>query len=273
MRLSNEQMDFFETFGYLKFPGLLRNSIEWITQEFENVFPTKANISAHDGTARTCIVPFIDQRERLSALLDDPRIEGIFASLLGDDFNYMGSDGNYYVGDTGWHRDGNHPHYRHIKMAFYLDALDGSLGALRVIPGSHRLDDTYAKVLGAKAHRSQEHWGIAGAEIPAVVIDVVPGDILIFNHNLMHSSWGGGNRRRMFTINVCQRYKEADLDQLKDYIAGHARFWIDRNYGEIMMNTAGAERMKHLEQVMANDGHLAALSAKARLEMSEPARG
>ena len=39
-------------------------------------------------------------RRVFSTLLDDPRIHDIAASILGDDFNYMGSDGNFYVGDT-----------------------------------------------------------------------------------------------------------------------------------------------------------------------------
>jgi len=46
-------------------------------------------------------VPFINQSKYLSSLIDD-----IFASLLGDDYNYLGSDGTYYVGDTGWHSNG-----------------------------------------------------------------------------------------------------------------------------------------------------------------------
>jgi hypothetical protein len=52
----------------------------------------------HDGTARSCIVPFIDQSEYLSSLIDDPRLDGIFVSLMGGDYNYIGSDGNFYVG-------------------------------------------------------------------------------------------------------------------------------------------------------------------------------
>jgi len=40
-----------------------------------------------------------------------------------------------------------------------------------------------------------------------------------------------------------------------------------------MVATAGPERMVHLEQPMANDGHLAALALKARAEMDEPSRG
>ena len=77
----------------------------------------------------------------------------------------------------------------------------------------------------------------------------------------------------MFTINLCQRYPENKLQDLRDYVSGMARFWVDRNYGEIMMRTAGPERRTHLEQVMANDGHLAELSRKARETMPEPSRG
>jgi predicted house-cleaning NTP pyrophosphatase (Maf/HAM1 superfamily) len=40
-----------------------------------------------------------------------------------------------------------------------------------------------------------------------------------------------------------------------------------------MLASASPQRTKHLEQVSANDSHLAALSAKARQTMSEPSRG
>lgn len=273
MSLTAAQVDFFETFGFIKFPQLLADSIDWITEEFTLTFPGRPDIVPHDGTKRTCIVPFIDQRAKMNTLLDDPRIEGIGASLLGEDFNYMGSDGNYYTGETGWHRDGFHHKYKHIKIAFYLDKLDGDSGALRVIPGSHRLNDQFGKDLTDKMRKSSELWGIHGSQVPSVTLDVEPGDILVFNHNTFHAAFNGGPNRRMFTINLCQRYRDEDLHELRDYIAGHARFWIDRNYSETMMNTASPRRMVHLEQVMANDGHLAALTAELKKTMSEPARG
>lgn len=267
MQLSKEQIDFFETFGFIKFPQLVADKIDWIIQEFTLTFPEQA----HDGSKRTCIVPFIDQR--MSTLLDDERILAIGKTLLGDDFNYMGSDGNYYTGNTGWHRDGYHEKYRHIKIAFYLDHLDADSGALRVIPGSHRLHDRFGEDLSEKMSACEDIWGINGEQVPAYALNVTPGDVLVFDHNLFHSSWKGSTERRMFTMNLCQRYAEQDLQQLRDYLAGHARFWIERNYSETMMNTASPERMKHLEQVMANDGHLAALSAEHRRTHAEPARG
>jgi hypothetical protein len=40
-----------------------------------------------------------------------------------------------------------------------------------------------------------------------------------------------------------------------------------------MMRTAGPERLRHLEQIMANDGHLPELTRQAKQKMKEPARG
>ena len=77
----------------------------------------------------------------------------------------------------------------------------------------------------------------------------------------------------MFTINLCQRYPADQIKDLRDYMAGGARFWIDKAYGPQMMATAGTSRKKHLEQVMANDDHLAELSLQAKQKMDEPSRG
>ena len=49
---------------------------------------------------------------------------------------------------------------------------------------------------------------------------------------------------------------------------------VERHHAvPIALEQRRAARMVHLEQVMANDDHLAALSAKARAEMPEPSRG
>jgi hypothetical protein len=274
--LSDEQIAFFDTFGYLGFPGLLSDRIDEITEEFEGLWADHGgghNGKAHDGTARSCIVPFIDQSEKLSTLLDDPRIMGIASSLLGNDFNYMGSDGNYYVGDTPWHSDGWHEKGRHIKIAFYLDPVTRDTGALRVIPGSHKPDDEFAKKLKEGIQSCDKEWGVSGCDLPSIALETQPGDIVCFNHNTKHAAFGGSSRRRMFTINLCEAYPEERLGDLRKYLEGIARFWVDRAYGKTMVETAGPERMRHLKQVMANDGHLAELSRQAREANTEPSRG
>ena len=277
-KLTDQQIQFFHTFGYLGFPGLLADRAEEIIDAFEAVWTEHGgghNSAPHDGQARSCIVPFIDQHEVLCSLLDDPRILAIAKPLLGDDFNCMGSDGNYYVGDTQWHSDGGHKKEdpMHIKIAFYLDPLTRDTGALRVIPGSHVFSDTYADTLQQHARQCVEQWGIEGKDVPAVALETQAGDVVCFNHNTKHAAFGGSARRRMFTMNLCQRYPQDRLDDLRAYLSGLARFWAERGYGEKMVATAGPERMRHLEQVWANDGHLAELSRQAREKMAEPSRG
>ena len=278
MQLTPQQIHFFHTFGYLGFSRLLSDRSEEITAAFEEIWAQNGgghNGQPHNGQARSCIVPFIDQHETLCSLLDDPRILGIAEPLLGADFNYMGSDGNYYVGDTGWHSDGwkKATDPTHLKIAFYLDPLTRDSGALRVIPGSHRQGEPYADWLQEKVKGSQDEWAIGGADVPAMALETQPGDVVCFNHNTKHAAFGGSKRRRMFTINLCQRYPQDRLQDLRDYISGSARFWVERKYGDTMVATAGPERMVHLEQPMANDGHLTALAREARAEMDEPSRG
>src|SRR3954452_22837745 len=276
--LTSEQLAYFNMFGFISFPGLLADKIERVIAEFEAVWAANGgghNGVAHDGTARSCSVQFIDQSAYLSGLLDDPRIHDIAASILGDDFNYRGSDGNFYVGDTQWHSDGygGRGGMRYIKIAFYLDPLTKDTGALRVIPGSHRLGEPYAEELERTVRKSAELWGVSGREVPALALETTPGDILVFNHDTKHAAFGGSPRRRMFTMNCCQRYPEEKLEDLRTAMAGSSRFWVEHIYGKYMVETAGPERIVHLEQCMANDGHLAELSRQRRMTMAEPARG
>ena len=77
----------------------------------------------------------------------------------------------------------------------------------------------------------------------------------------------------MFTINLQRRHQDEDLQLLRDEVAGNARFWHDKAYGEVMIETANPARMVHLEQRLANDDHLPELVRKAREEMDEPSRG
>lgn len=283
LQLTSQQLAFMDTFGYLVFPGLLNDRIDRIVEEFERVFTAHGgghNGKPHDGTARSCILPFVDQTDYLASLIDDPRIDGIFTSLLGEDYNYLGSDGNFYVGDTNWHSDTDwsgkmrgKPPRIFYKLAFYLDPVTATSGALRVIPGSHRYGDAFAEALQANLRTSQDKLGIAGNQVPAIALDSNPGDVVVFNQNTKHSAWGGSNRRRMFTINCTARYQEAEMPLLRNEVAAFARFWVDSVYGEAMLRTATPQRLVHLQQAIDQQDHLAEEVRKAKLTMKEPARG
>lgn len=276
-QLTAPQLQFLDTFGYLLLPGLMGDCIHRIIAEFEAVWEQQGgghHGRRHDGTARSCLISFVDQSEYLSGLLDDPRINDLVASVLGDDYNYLGSDGNYYVGNTPWHSDGGWPRpVVYYKVAFYLDPLTRDTGALRVIPGSHKYGDQYAEALQLGVRNPQETWGIAGDQVPAVALETQPGDVAIFHQGTKHSSWGGGALRRMFTINFSPRHTPEQLPILRQEVSQFARFWVDSVYGEAMLRTAGPERMMHLEQALANQDHLPELSRQARERMPEPSRG
>jgi hypothetical protein len=282
MPLTEQQIRFFDVFGYLSLPGLFAGEAESITEAFEAVWGEHGgghNTRPHDHRQNSALLPFIDRHPYLCSLLDDERVEAIGAGLLGTDFNYMSSDGNYFVGDTGWHSDGylRAPGYRSIKLAFYLDPVGRDTGGLRVIPGSHRIGDAYAEgvhetIPTSGSNQTEANWDIAGTEVPAIVLEAVPGDLVVFDHRIKHAAFGGGTQRRMFTINLQERFREEDEELLRECIASLAGFWTERAYDPAIVESAGPARMRHLEQRLAHDDHLPALVTEARQEMDEPSR-
>tara|TARA_B100000809_G_scaffold5131_1_gene5230 strand:- start:1193 stop:2050 length:858 start_codon:yes stop_codon:yes gene_type:complete len=276
-RLTEQQLNFFNTFGYLYFPGLLADCIDRIVKAFETIWAGHGgghHGKPHDGEQRAVIFPFPDQSEYLSSFLDDPRIHDIVASILGDDFNYTSGDGNLYVGDTQWHSDGyGGKRIPSIKIAFYLDPVTRDTGAVRVIPGSHRVGDAFAEGLEADIRDSANIWGISGEEVPAAILETQPGDIVVFWHNTKHAAFGGSKRRRMYTMNFYEHIPDDRLEEFQETISHEGRFWIDRIHGEAMLRTAGPDRMVHLQQVIDNDFKVKEVHARLREERSEPSRG
>ena len=274
--LTAQQLHHFDIFGFLKLPGLIAHRIAEVIEDFERLWREHGgghNGRPHDEKQRSCIYPFIDQDARLSSLLDDPGIHGLASSLLGEDFNYIGSDGNFYASDTVWHPDGNRISPRYVKIAIYLDTLDGNSGALRVVPGSHRVGEPYASAVRESVPASMDRLGVHGSHVPAIMLDTVPGDVLVFNHNLLHASFHGSERRRMFTLNLCQHHTDEQIGELQNYLSNHARFLINRNVGPAMLAGAGPQRQRHLDQVLANDFGIAERLPEFLRTRSEPSRG
>lgn len=260
MQLTAQQLNYFHTFGFLVFRELFGpEDVAWITDEFEKVMQTYGGGKKHDGSKPTMIVPTIDHSERLCTLLDDVRIEGIASGILGDDFNYASGDGNYYCGDTAWHTEGSYPELFAIKMVFYLDPLTRDTGCLRVLPGSHR-PDSFWRTENIHPRDAQGLWGLPPCEIPgAMAAETNPGDLVVFYHDILHASFGGSNRRRMFTMNL-NRYgtTESELARIDEYVRGHCPvahgFKIGGMYTDLMLNTAGPQRMGHLAQLHDRHG-------------------
>ena len=214
--LSPEQIHFFDTFGFLKIPGLFANDIDEIIGGFEDLFgneeqPVWETKEALHGDERRVIIPgFIEQAPRLAPLQHDPRVVGIVRSLIGRDYEWASSDGNLFYCESYWHPDNYAApldHY-HVKLSFYLDELVGDSGAIRLIPGSHFHKQSFARTLRkdlVDPAKVTEIYGVDGADIPSCTLESTPGDLLIWNFRTIHGSYHGGERRRLFSLNFGEK--------------------------------------------------------------------
>ena len=255
MKLTQEQLDFFDTFGYLMIPQLFsQDETNKIIEVFEWSIQNRAGGKNHDGSTRTMFLGPIERHPDMCRLLDHPAILGLIGGILGEDFNYCSGDGNYYSGDTGWHPDGGWGQLFATKTAFYLDPLTRDTGALRFIPGSHR-PDHFVRKEKIDVNNSMELFGVPPSEFPGnIAVETNPGDIVIFNHDLYHASFGGGNRRRMFTMNCTRHAKNPeDLKRVHEYVRIHAPGGYKYKtgagmYHAAMIDMADENRRAHLYQ-------------------------
>ena len=204
--LTQAQHSFYQTFGFLAFRRYFSpDEIGEISRQFDDLMAEERHGAPFEGIKRQIVMEYVERRQALAALLEDDRIYGVIEDLLGPGFVWIPSDGNIYVGDTEWHPDRREilPDYSVIKVAFYLDPVRAESGCLRVIPGSHR-DPLHSDLLPLFKHRGEAPaypFGVQGRDVPAYPIESDPGDVVLFNQNLWHASYGGGRHRRMFTLN------------------------------------------------------------------------
>jgi hypothetical protein len=218
--LSPAQVRFFETFGFLKLPGLFSDDVPRIVDGFEEVFASADDAQwlsnkdplhftddpEHQSQKRLIIPLFIERSERLSWLRDDPRVTGVVRSLLGERTMYSYSDGNRFYCNVAWHSDiyASPLEEYNIKLYWYLDELDGGTGALRVMPLTNHYDAAPVKELRnalQDRRKVEERFGCAIDELPSWTLSVQPGDLLIGNFRTLHGSFGGAPGRRLFTVN------------------------------------------------------------------------
>ena len=78
----------------------------------------------------------------------------------------------------------------------------------------------------------------------------------------------------MFTMNLCEHCEtESELESLTQRIGLHARYLNDRMHSDAMRGSGPSERMRHLQQIIDNEGHLPELVRKEREKRDELARG
>lgn len=216
--LTTEQMAFFDSFGFLRLSEVFGpDEVLSISRECLEIFQKDRGNRAFDGTWRQQIGAFVEHSATLAPLATDARIFGPVKQLLNEDCIWIGSDGNLYAGDTGWHPDGSNSQYRRVKALIYLEPTSKDSGALRVIVGSHREPlhselrpllqrsdvniTPYGVVAPLRDQVINRPLGVSTDELPYVCVGTMPGDVVFFDQNIWHASYYGRAGRMMFTLN------------------------------------------------------------------------
>ena len=144
--LTPKQKEHFDVFGFLCLrQAFSPDEMAEITQAADQVWHEDRGGQPDDGQHQG-LAPFAELNPRLLDLAEDDRIFQVVADLLGDDFLWSGSEGNKEghteKGEHNWHADrpgAAETEYRRLKVMIYLTPTTKEQGALRVIPGSHRM--------------------------------------------------------------------------------------------------------------------------------------
>jgi hypothetical protein len=123
-------------------------------------------------------------------------VHGICKTFFEREHQIITSDANILVGDSYWHSDGFYE-TPFLRFVLYLDATAHDTGALRFLPGSHAAGSGWLGEPTRHVIRHREDLGLAGGDVPAVVVESEPGDVIVFDTNVLHAAWHGKVRRQL----------------------------------------------------------------------------
>ena len=204
---ASEKRAHFNTFGFIIWRQAFSPAeMADITVEFDDQMTELRGGPPFDGETGENRAPFVELHSSLARLAVDDRIYGTAEELLGPDFVWAGSEGNITVGDHGWHADrpGDHEEisYVRLKTMLYLDDTTKDSGALRVIPGSHRMP-LHGEIEPERRHQRGETvdpFGVPGEDVPCFPVESNPGDLVFFCQSLWHSVFHGWVGRRYIAL-------------------------------------------------------------------------
>jgi hypothetical protein len=177
-----------ERFGFCVLPGDAADILPTLDEAFDNLLPDPSPVR------RSTRFHAVDHDQRMAAVGRAPALRELLTAT--EAVSMVSSEVNSMVGDSYWHSDGFYQHGLYLRAVVYGESLRAANGALRVIPGSHLPDSGWQGDAVRTLMQHDRALGFAGSEIPAAVIDCEPGDVIVFNTNILHSAWGGSARRQ-----------------------------------------------------------------------------
>ena len=206
--LSDDQVRQFELFGFV----ILRNifterEVATLQAEFKyGAERTQESEGEFDGTETHTFSMLGEDTPFYSSLLEDPRFYGPASQLFGDDVFGLEINSYRYISNTPWHFNDGSPNIHGYGPKYQFPVFEptrADTGALRFVPGSHK-DPWQSQLtswwpLGRDSARSAEGMEYLD-KIPCFVAEADPGDAVLFDMRLVHSTWGGSKDRRMSCV-------------------------------------------------------------------------
>ena len=221
--ITHADKQFFEMFGFLIIRNVLsRPEIKLIEKEYDYGF--KKTLEHHsNGFGMRKQFNWSNLNEMCPNLCSLPYQNIILRTvktLMGHKiFPYLCNSNNFNGPATEWHTDqtANTDCFA-VKVIFYLDELDENSGGLRFLPCSQR-EPLNSDLWDFGLHGSNEtdikdyksKSGLEIDQVPSYYCRTNPGDMVIFNLKIWHSSLGGGKNKRNVSINY-SKYPETESE-------------------------------------------------------------
>lgn len=164
-------------------PAMLSVEMDRVLQD---AFSSSLDVSHYDGIHFQYVPMMTANTPESLSLLDRTMV--VAEELLGGPVVPTRAKAIRYFGSTPWHVDSVHP-LASLGFMAYLEPLDANNGALRVVPGSHLPErNNLLRAMGGT--------GKPATELPSEILSTEPGDMIVFDEHLFHSSHGGVARRQ-----------------------------------------------------------------------------
>ena len=199
-----EQKAYFHTFGFIHLPQQFTpEEMEELTEEADGLWEEHREgrpLGENQG-----IQEFVEKGPVMTRMVADDRIWGTVEAMLGPRFVWNGSEGNlsFTKSEHQWHTDRqNEPDATTYSFHLYLDPMRADTGSLRVIPGSHRppLHDDLLPVNEQATDTTMKVYGLSPTDVPGVVLESDPGDIVFFSQKIYHGVYGKQPGRRYLKL-------------------------------------------------------------------------
>jgi hypothetical protein len=211
-------------FGFARMRELAAPHIDAITDAFNQAAGLGPGARPETRVTRFDI---LDAVPGLAAVADAREVLGLRETFFGGPSHVVATDANLLVGDSFWHSDGFYS-TPFLRFVLYLEPLTAGNGALRFLPGSHKEGNGWLGDPTRHVIKHDEDLGRDAADVPGVVCESRPGDVIVFDTNILHAACGGGFRRQLaFNVvgNPATDAERRDTSRyfLNRYVSGSVR--------------------------------------------------